>query len=138
MSIEPAKQCHTTDVEPKPGAPVGAGQPEVDALERKLGFALPQIYRDELLWMGREALPGILQIAPVQLSLMRLQVELRAPQPPHYRGETLTATPTSRWAFCFVARIWPVRGSSNCRFVAAGRWLMACVSIYCIDILSEW
>lgn len=52
MSIEIAKQLHAEHVTPKLGSPVGAKPEDVEALERRLGFCLPQDYRDFLLWMG--------------------------------------------------------------------------------------
>jgi len=54
MSIEAAKQFHALHVEPRIGAPVGASAADVEKLESKLGFPLPQAYRDYLLWMGRD------------------------------------------------------------------------------------
>lgn len=54
MPIESAKQFHALHIEPRIGAPIGASEAEVEALERKLGFPLPQAYRDYLLWMGRD------------------------------------------------------------------------------------
>jgi len=54
MLISLAKRFHAEHLEVKLGAPVGASAAEVVALERTIGFSLPQAYKEYLLWMGKD------------------------------------------------------------------------------------
>ncbi len=52
--LSEAKQFHRAAIEPYKGPPVGATEAEVAALEQEIDFALPEAYRQYLLWMGRD------------------------------------------------------------------------------------
>lgn len=45
---------HADIIEPYSGRPVGCTREEVDALERKIGYPLPEAYREYLYWMGND------------------------------------------------------------------------------------
>ncbi len=49
-----ARRLHEESIEPYKGPPIGATEAEVAALEHEIGFALPQAYRQYLLWMGKD------------------------------------------------------------------------------------
>lgn len=52
--LSEAKQLHKDAIEPYKGPPVGAPEAEIAALEHEIGFALPEAYRQYLLWMGED------------------------------------------------------------------------------------
>jgi len=48
------KQYYREHVEPYIGKPEGCGQEEIIDLEKKLGYPLPEAYRQFLKWMGKD------------------------------------------------------------------------------------
>jgi hypothetical protein len=49
-----AKALHAESVAPILGQPIGATEEEIAALEGRIGLKLPDVYRQYLLWMGRD------------------------------------------------------------------------------------
>ncbi len=52
--LSEAKHFHKEAIEPYKGPTNGATAEEIAALEQEIGFALPEAYRQYLLWMGKD------------------------------------------------------------------------------------
>lgn len=52
--LESVRAYHQLHIEPLLGAPQGCELPKIEALEARLGFGVPEAYREFLLWMGRD------------------------------------------------------------------------------------
>jgi hypothetical protein len=52
--LSAARELYRSALARRLGPPVGCSPAEVAALERRVGFPLPEAYRQYLLWMGRD------------------------------------------------------------------------------------
>jgi hypothetical protein len=52
--LREVRKFHAEAVEPFRGVPVGSTFAEIEALQREIGYPLPEAHRQFLLWMGRD------------------------------------------------------------------------------------
>lgn len=52
--LDAARELHRRVIEPALGRPIGALPEDIKALEEQVGYKLPLVYREFLLWLGRD------------------------------------------------------------------------------------
>ncbi len=52
--LKSVQAYHRLHIQPLLGAPQGCESSEIETLEASLGFAVPEAYREFLIWMGRD------------------------------------------------------------------------------------